>query len=97
MRWPTNLKIDQTKIPSIIKYLQKKSMIPRDIYEHIAEILNEDTFSFATVQMWTLEFKWGKDDNTEDYSRVDRSKSYATDEYVDTIHRMVLDDRRLIV
>ena len=49
--------------------------------------------SYVIVKKWVAEFKWDRD-NADD-SRSGNPKTSTTDEQVNAIHRMVLDDRRL--
>ena len=62
----------------------------------MVQTLAEDFPSYATVKKWDTEYKRGRV-SIEDDPRSGRPKTSTTDEQVDTIHRMVLDDRRLTV
>ena len=62
----------------------------------MVQILAEDLPSDSTVKKWAAEFKWCKD-STEDDSQFGCPKIPTTDEQVDTIYHMVLDERHLTV
>ena len=74
-------------------------MTPKEIHDDMVQTLAEDSPSYATVKKWAAEFKQGRVSIrvVEDDPRSGRPKSSTTDEQVDAIHRMVLDDRRLAV
>ena len=90
----SNLKM--TKAWAIIKYLQKKDMIPTEIHENMVQIVAEDSSSYAIMKKWAVNFKRGWDRINDD-PRSGHPKTSITDEPVDAIHRMVLDEKRLTV
>ena len=66
-------------------------MTPKEIYEDMVQILAEDLSSYATVMEKAAEF------STEDDPRLGSPKTSTTDEQVDAIHSIVLDDICLTV
>ena len=80
----------------IIKYLQKKRLAPKDIYANKVAILGDDVLALLTVKKWTAEFKKGRE-SFEDDPRSGRLVSATTQENIDRVHHMVMDDRRLTV
>ena len=92
----TNLKMDKAEVRAVIKYLQKKSMTPKEIHEDRMQIFADNSLSNATVKKWAVKFKWLKD-CTEGDSCSGHLKTSITDDQVDAIHQMVLDDRHLTV
>ena len=88
MRWAINLKME---VWAFMKYLQKKVRILKEIPENMVLAFAEDCPSNVTV-----EYKRNRD-STKDGPRADRPKTTTTDEQVDAIHRMDLDNRRLTI
>ena len=85
----------QNRGPSSHKVSAKKCMTPKEINEDIVLILSEDTSCYVTVK-WVSEFKRGRD-GTEDDPRSYRPKIITTEEQVDIIQRIILDDGRFTV
>ena len=57
----------------------------------------EDTVpSYATVKMWTVHFKMGKESLEHD-DRCGRLITATTEENIAHVHTVVMDDRRLTV
>ena len=92
-RCATNIKMDIIVARGVLKYLQKRGMIPSEINEGMVQIFSKDSSSYATVKTWTVEFRWSRD-RTEDDSRSGHSKT-STTEQIDVINPMILDERRL--
>ena len=76
----------------VIKDSQKNDTLK--INEDIAYIFAENSSSYATL-MWSIEFKLGRD-SIGGESRSGRPKNSITDEQVEPIHHIILDDRRFI-
>ena len=87
-----NLKIDKTEARTVTQYLQKKCLTPEDM----AQIHAEDSISCTTVKKIVCRIQAGLGLNRSD-PRSSRRKTSTTDEEVDAIHCIVLNDRRLIV
>lgn len=49
--------MDKIQAWAVIKYLPKKSMAPKEIYEDMVETLVDDTSSYSTVKKWAEEYK----------------------------------------
>ena len=80
----------------VIKYLQKKGLTPKDIHADMAATLGDDASALSTVQKWATEFKRGRE-SLEDDPRSGRPATATTQENIDHVHHMVMDDRRLTV
>ena len=60
------------------------------------ETLRDNAPSFATVKRWASEFKRGRD-SVKDDPRSGRPSAACTQENIDHVHQLVMDDRRLTV
>ncbi|CAI9733412.1 Hypothetical predicted protein [Octopus vulgaris] len=80
----------------VIKYLQKKGLAPKDIHADMVATLGNDAPALSTVQKWAAEFRKGRE-NLEDDSRSGRPATATTEENIDRVHHMVMDDRQLTI
>ena len=80
----------------IIKYLQKKGLAPNDIHADMIATLGDDAPALSTMKKWAAEFKRGRE-SLEDDPRSGRPASATTQENIDCVHHMVMDDRRLTI
>lgn len=62
----------------------------------MVQTLAKDYSSYASVMKWASEFKPTRDSTGGD-SRLGLAKITITDEQVDVVYRMALDDRRLTI
>ncbi|GFX79109.1 mariner transposase [Trichonephila clavipes] len=67
-----------------------------NIKAELDSTLGESASSFTTVKYWAAEFKRGHT-NCQDEHRSDRPNEVTTPEWVNKIHKVVLEDRRLKV
>ena len=88
------MKIDKIWHCGIIKYLLKKGLAPKDIYADMVATLGDDGPALSTVKNWAAEFKTGKE-SLEDDSRSGCPASATTQENINCVHHMVMDDRCL--
>ncbi|UYV72608.1 hypothetical protein LAZ67_10000042, partial [Cordylochernes scorpioides] len=89
-------KMETNKIRAVIKYLCKKGMSPKEIYEDMVDTLREDAPSYSTVKKWVVAFKLGRN-STEDEHRPGRPVESVTQENIDKIHDLIMLDRRMTV
>ena len=80
----------------VIKYLQKKGLAPKDIHADMVATLGDDTPALSIVQKWTAEFNRSRE-SLEDDPRSGRPATATTQENIDRVNHMVMDDRRLTV
>ena len=73
------------------KYLQKKRMTPKEIYEDIVLISDEDSSSNSTVKKEFAKFQRSTAQHRHSF------KNWTIDKLVDAIHRFVLYDRHFTV
>ena len=67
---------------------------PKEIHPILTEILGERAPSYATVKNWVAKFKHG-DFSTCDASRPGRPKTVTTQEIIDQIYQLILEDRQI--
>jgi len=77
----------------IFFFLQGKA--PKEIHAILTETLREHSPSYATVKNWVAQFKRG-DFSTCDAARRRRPKTVTTQEIIDQIHELILEDRRIL-
>ena len=88
--------MDKQEACAVIKYLHKKGMTPKAIHEDMVSALGNTSPSYSTIKKWAAEFKQGRE-SLEDDPRSGSPRSSTAADQVDTIHRMVLEDRRLTI
>jgi len=76
----------------IFFFLQDKAQ--KEIHAILTETLGGHSPSYATVKNWVAQFKRG-DFSTCDASRPGRLKTVTTQEIIDQIHELILEDRRI--
>lgn len=79
---------------AVVKFLVKKGLKAMEIYSEMVNVLGDAAPSKTMVCKWALEFKRGRT-SLEDDPRSGRPKSVTTEEMIDTIHDMVMNDRKL--
>ena len=80
----------------VIHYFYLKCLSPTNIKAELDSTLVESAPSFTTIKYWMAEFK--RDSTSyQDEHRNGRPNEVTTTEMVKKIHKMVLDDRRIIV
>ena len=80
----------------VIRYLQKKGLTTKEIHSDMASTLGDDAPVLSTVKKWAAEFKRGRE-SLEDDPRSGRPSIATTQEKIDRIHQMVMNDRRLTI
>jgi len=73
-------------------FLQGKA--PKEIHVILTETLREHAPSYATIKNWVVQFKRG-DFSTYDAPRPGRPKTMTTQEIIEQIHELNLEDRRI--
>jgi hypothetical protein len=63
----------KVEIRAVIRYLCKKGMFPKEIYEDLMDTLGKESPSYSTVKIWAAEFKRGRESIGDD-ERSGRSK-----------------------
>ena len=97
-KWYDRLLVKMDKIwhCGIIKYLQKKWLALKDIHADMVATLGDNAPTLSTVKKRAAEFKRGRE-SLENDPRSGRPASATTQENIDRVHHMVMDDKRLTV
>ena len=80
----------------VIRYLQKRGLTTKEIHSKMVSTLGDDAPALSTVKKWAAEFKRGRE-SLEDDPRSGRPFTATTQENIDRIHQMVMNDRRLTI
>jgi histone-lysine N-methyltransferase SETMAR len=86
--------MEKLEIRAVIKYLFKKGLKGDEIYTDMVNVLDKDAPSRATIFNWLAEFKRGRS-TIHDEPRSGRPKTATTEEIIEYVHDMVIDDKRL--
>ncbi|UYV73058.1 hypothetical protein LAZ67_10001706 [Cordylochernes scorpioides] len=89
-------KMETNEIRAVMKYICKKGMSPKEIYEDMVDTLKEDAPSYSSVKKLVVAFKLGRI-STEDEHRPGRPVESVTQENIDKIHDLVMLYRRMTV
>lgn len=79
---------------SVIKYLFLKGLSGKEIYDDMLTTLGDQCPSYSTIKNWVADFKRGRKDVTDE-KRSGRPISVSTQENIDAVHDMILDNRRI--
>ena len=88
------LEFEKVELRSVIKYLFLKGLSGKEIFVDITDTLGDQCPSYATIKNWVAEFKRGRSD-VKDEHRAGRPISVTTSENIDSVHDMILADRRI--
>ena len=80
----------------VIRYLQKTGLTTKEIHADMVSTLGDDALALSTVKKWAAEFKSGRE-SLEDDPRSGHPSAATTQENIDRIHQMVMNDRRLTI
>jgi transposase len=76
------------------KYLSLKGNSAKNIYDDMLVTLGDKSFSYSTVKNWVARFTTGHL-RTKDEERSGRPTQVTIPGNVDSIHSMILDDRKI--
>ena len=85
----------ETIIP-VIKFLTKEGAKTKEIHWRMADVYGDSSPKYPTVAKWSAEFKRGRD-SLEDDPRPGRSADVISQEMIDRVERLVLNNRRIKV
>lgn len=88
--------MDRIEYRSVIKFLHLEGNSPAAIKERLDKVYGTSAPSYSTVKNWVAELKRGRT-TICDEERSGRPKTATTQELVDLVHQIVMDDRRLKV
>jgi len=86
---------NNTKTRAVIKFFFLLGEAPKEIHAILTETLVEHAPSYATVKNWVAQFQCG-DFSTFDAPRRGRPKTVTISEIIDQIHKLILEDRRIL-
>ena len=81
---------------AVIKFYFLQGKAPKEIHTILTETLGEHAPSYATIRNWVAQFKPG-DFSTCDAPHPGRPKTVTTQEIIDQIHELILEDHRISV
>lgn len=81
---------------AVIKYLRLKQMTPTQIHEDLVDTLGESAVSYDIVKRWCREFKCGRQSCTDEHAGG-APITVTTQENVQKVHNLVLQDRRVTI
>ena len=82
--------------PWCYQIFAEKGLGPKEIHVDMVATLGNDAPALSTVKKWAGEFKRGRE-SLEDDPRSGHPSTATTQENIDCIHKMVMDDRYLTV
>ena len=81
---------------AVIKFLTKEGANAKEIHRRMADVYGDSSPKYSTVAKWSAEFKRGRD-SLEDDPRPGRPADVISQEMIDRVERLVLNDRRIKV
>ena len=81
---------------TVIKFLTMEGAKAKEIHRRIADVYGESRPKYSTVAKWSAEFKRGRN-SLEDDPRPGRSADVISQEMIDRVERLVLNNRRIKV
>ena len=81
---------------AVIKFLNKEDAEAKEIHRRMADVYGDSSPKYSTVAKWSVEFKRGRD-SLEDDPRPGRPVDIISQEMIDRVERLVLNNRRIKV
>jgi histone-lysine N-methyltransferase SETMAR len=85
--------MEKVEIRAVIKYFCKKGMSLKKIHEDFIDTLWKESPSHSIAKKWAAEFKRGRESIGDD-ERPGRPKEATNDETAETVHDLIMYDRR---
>ena len=79
---------------AVIKFLTKEGAKAKEIHWHMADVYGGSSPKYSTVAKWSAEFKRGLD-SLEDDPRPGCPADVISQEMIDCVERLVLNNRRI--
>ena len=79
---------------TVIKFLTKEGAKAKEIHRHMADVYCDSSPKYSTVAKWSAEFKRGRD-SVEDDLRPGHPADVISQEMIDRVERLVLNNRRI--
>ena len=84
------------ELRAVIKFLTRKDAKTKEIHRRMADVSSDSSPKDSTVAKWSAEFKRGRD-SLEDDPRPGRPADVISQEMIDRVERLVLNNRRIKV
>ena len=81
---------------AVIKFLTKEGAKAKEIHRRMADVYGDSSPKYSTVAKWSAEFKRGRDSLEYD-PRPGRPADVISQEMIDLVERLVLNNRRIKV
>jgi len=81
---------------SVIKFLTRKGVSPNEIAQRLTSVYGSSSLKISAVKRWSQLFRLGRE-SVEDEERSGRPSEGTSQENIDLVEHIVLDDRRLKV
>ena len=81
---------------AVIKFPTKEGTKAKEIHRRMADVYADSSSNYSTVAKWSAEFKRGQD-SLEDDPRPGRPADVISQEMIDRVERLVLNNRRIKV
>ena len=81
---------------AVIKFLTKECAKAKEINRRMADVYDDSSPKYSTVAKWSAEFKRGRD-SLEDDPRPGRPADVISQEMIDRVEKLVLNNRRIKV
>ena len=81
---------------AVIKFLTKEGAKAIEIHWRMADVYGDISPKYSTVAKWSAEFKHGRD-SLEDDPRPGRPANVISQEMIDRVERLMLNNRRIKV
>lgn len=85
---------DKIEARAVMKFLFLQGKGAKEVHEEMLKILKDECPSYSTVKTWVARFRTGHFD-VADEPRSGRPTSATTEDKVDAVHDLILEDRRI--
>ena len=79
---------------AVIKFLTKEGAKAKEIHRRMADVYGDSSPKYSTVAKWSAEFKRGRD-SLEDDPRPGHPADVISQEMIERVERLVLNNRRI--
>ncbi|XP_048253298.1 protein GVQW3-like [Haliotis rufescens] len=86
--------MDTSEYRAVIKFLVLEGQSAKQVEERLTAFYGESSPSSATIKRWVKEFQRGRE-SLEDDARSGRPSTSTSPENIDTVHKLVMENRRI--